>query len=138
VRSPAELTAAFRQRGLKITPQRQAIFRALHHNELHPSAEAVYADVVETMPAISLRTVYQTLNDLADMGELQALDLGTGAVRFDPNTDDHHHLVCDTCGAVLDVACDVSGLVAPGASGFRVERTQVVFRGRCGGCTDRP
>ena len=58
------------------------------------------------MPSISLRTVYQTLNDLAEMGEIQALDLGTGSTRFDPNIDEHHHLVCERCGLVRDVALD--------------------------------
>ena len=100
MRSPAELTDAFRQRGLKITPQRQCIFRLLHDNVEHPTADAVYAAAVAEMPSISLRTVYQTLNDLATMGEINAVDLGTGSGRFEPNVADHHHLVCDVCGAV--------------------------------------
>jgi Fe2+ or Zn2+ uptake regulation protein len=136
VRSPAELTEAFRQRGLKITPQRQLIFRILHENDRHPTAEAVYAAASEEMPAISLRTVYQTLNDLAAMGEIQAIDLGTGSSRFDPNVDDHHHLVCDGCGMVRDVYVDVRGHdVAPDAfEGFTVTTVQLVLRGRCSGC----
>ena len=137
MRSPTELTEAFRSRGLTITPQRQAIFRILHENEEHPTAEVVYATVVTEMPSISLRTVYQTLNDLAEMGELQALDLGTGSVRFDPNVDEHHHVVCDRCGRVVDVDCDVSGLGRPALDGFAVERTQVIFRGRCAPCAGR-
>ncbi|MGI8662813.1 MAG: Fur family transcriptional regulator, partial [Acidimicrobiales bacterium] len=98
MRSPDELTAKFRDGGLKVTPQRQSIFRILHASEAHPSAEAVHAAASVEMPTISLRTVYQTLNDLADMGELVALDLGTGAVRFDPNLEAHQHLVCEVCG----------------------------------------
>ena len=112
VRSPAELTEAFRARGLKITPQRQCIFRILHGNATHPTAEVVYGAAVAEMPSISLRTVYQTLNDLAAMGELQHLDVGTGSHRFDPNLDDHHHLVCEGCGAVRDVGVDTSALVS--------------------------
>ena len=135
MRSPAELTEAFRQRGLKITPQRQLIFRVLHGNEAHPTAESVYAMVVAEMPAISLRTVYQTLNDLASMGELQALDLGTGSVRFDPNVDDHHHLVCRACGRVRDVMVPDFGDTAPDRfEGFEIEQTQIIFRGRCEVC----
>ena len=60
------------------------------------------------MPGISLRTVYQTLTDLIEMGELQPVTLGTGAARFDPNVADHHHGVCDVCGAILDVYVDGS------------------------------
>ena len=134
MRSPAELTEVFRAQGLKITPQRQAIFRVLYDNEEHPTAEAVYATVVNEMPSISLRTVYQTLNDLAEMGEIQSLDLGTGAARFDPNVDDHHHLVCDRCGAIADVQVDVSGLSPRELDGFQVERPQVILHGRCPRC----
>src|SRR4051794_9824886 len=105
MRTPAELTTLFRAQGLKVTPQRQAIFRILHGHEAlgtadHPTADSVYASARVEMPTISLRTVYQTLNDLSAMGEVQALDLGTGSVRFDPNLDVHHHLVCESCGRV--------------------------------------
>lgn len=140
MRSPAELTDAFRERGLKITPQRQMIFRILYGNEAHPTAEAVYAAAVAEMPAISLRTVYQTLNDLASMGELQALDLGTGSVRFDPNVNDHHHLVCGGCGRVRDVVLgDLVDLPPDAFEGFVIEQTQIIFRGCCAACrTDGP
>lgn len=134
MRSPDELTVAFRQRGLKITPQRVAIFRVMHGNHRHPTADAVYAEVAAEMPSISLRTVYQTLNDLADMGEIQSLDLGTGASRFDPNVDEHHHLVCDVCEAIVDVEVDTSVLEPAVLGGFEVERAQVIFRGRCHRC----
>src|SRR3954469_21156156 len=94
MKTPEELTALFRARGLKVTPQRQCIFRILHGSDAHPTAEAVYAPASAEMPTMSLRTVYQTLNDLAEMGELQQLELGTGSARFDPTLDPHHHLVC--------------------------------------------
>jgi Fe2+ or Zn2+ uptake regulation protein len=137
VRSPSELTETFRARGLKITPQRQLIFRILHGNEGHPSAESVYAAAVDQMPAISLRTVYQTLNDLSTMGEIQTRDLGTGAARFDPFVEEHHHhLVCEGCRAVVDVAVEgVEDLVPSGGmGGFAITSTELVFRGLCRHC----
>jgi len=136
VKSPDELTELFRAQGLKVTPQRQCIFRALHLSDEHPTAESVYATVSSEMPTISLRTVYQTLHDLADMGQLAQLELGTGSARFDPNLDAHHHLVCDRCNKVLDVYADVSGVTIPAArrQGFSIAATQVVFRGMCAEC----
>jgi len=136
VKTPAELTELFHERGLKVTPQRQAIFRVLHGAESHPTAESVYAVVAAEMPTISLRTVYQTLNDLAAMGEVQQLDLGTGSARFDPNLDTHHHLVCDDCGTVIDVYADASGVrVSPKQRhGFDISSTEVIFRGTCPTC----
>ena len=132
MRTPTELTTAFRAQGLKITPQRQLLFRLLHDNESHPSAEALFAVASERMPGISLRTVYQTLTDLVAMGELRQLSVGSGPARFDPNVDDHHHVVCSACGVVRDVY--VSGVDVHDADGFVVESTDIVFRGVCASC----
>jgi len=137
VRSPDELSALFRARGLKVTPQRQCIFGVLHGNEAHPTADAVYAAAAAEMPAISLKTVYQALHDLAAMGEIALLDLGTGSARFDPNVEDrHHHLVCERCGKVRDLHADFGELEVPAGErqGFAVNAAEVVFRGRCAEC----
>jgi Fe2+ or Zn2+ uptake regulation protein len=138
VKSVDELTELFRATGRKVTPQRQSIFRALSVSPVHPTAEAVYATVSTDMPTISLRTVYQTLNDLAAMGEVQALDLGTGSTRFDPNLEPHHHLVCDVCGRVDDLHAEFPGVAVPAGdpSGFQVSTTEIVFRGRCARCAE--
>ena len=136
MQSPDELTMRFRERGLKVTPQRQCIFRLLHGDVTHPSAEAVYAAASAEMPTISLKTVYSTLHDLAAMGEIQQLDLGTGSTRFDPNVDGHHHLVCTRCGKVRDVygAARVK-VPAEQLDGFTVDTTEVVLRGLCDPCS---
>jgi Fe2+ or Zn2+ uptake regulation protein len=136
MKSPAELTGLFREQGLKVTPQRQCIFRALDGNLEHPTAEAIFERVTAEMPTVSLRTVYQTLNDLAAMGEISQIDLGTGSARFDPNLDDHQHLVCDRCGKVVDVPGSFGDVRIPRgrAQGFAVTRTEIVFRGLCPTC----
>ena len=139
MKAPVELADVFRARGLKVTPQRECIFGVLHASGRHPSAEAVYAAARARMPTMSLKTVYQTLNDLAQMGEIRQLDLGTGSSRFDPNVERHHHLVCRSCGTVVDLHSDYPGLDGPaGAEGFVVEETEVVFRGRCATCANPP
>lgn len=136
MQTPAELTRDFRHRGLKLTPQRQAIFAHLHRNDVHPTAQGVHSAVASTMPGISLRTVYQTLNDLVAMGEIHQVDLG-GAARFDPNTDDHHHLVCTGCGTVADAAIDTAELVRR-LDGFQASYTTVVVYGICRTCQGSP
>ncbi len=137
MRSPDELTAAFRERGLRVTPQRQAIFGVLYGSERHPTAEWVHEAVRVDLPTVSLKTVYQTLNDLAAMGELHQLHLGPGSARFDPNDAPHHHLVCESCGAVVDLHADFTNLQVPEGlgHGFLVSSTEIVFRGRCAECT---
>jgi Fe2+ or Zn2+ uptake regulation protein len=137
MQSPGELTTLFRAQGRKITAQRQCIFKALEGDVTHPSAERVYEQVRHDMPNVSLKTVYQTLNDLADLGAIAVLDVGTGSARFDPNVETtHHHLVCRSCGKVRDVAADFPGLKVSrrATQGFEVDSAEVVFRGLCEEC----
>lgn len=132
-----ELTQLFRDRGLKVTPQRQCIFRILHDDGSHPTAHSVFESACEEMPTISLRTVYQTLNDLVALGEIQQFDVGTGAARFDSTRGAHHHLVCIRCGAMSDVHYDFAGLRLPVRQhqGFTISGAEVIFRGLCATCS---
>ncbi len=137
MKTAAELTTLFRDRGLRVTPQRQAIFRLLHGNDAHPTVEALYDSARTEMPTISLKTVYQTVHDLESMGEVTLLDLGTGSVRVDPNVEHrHHHLICTNCGKVRDVTVDDGGLrlTSRERRGFTVADVQVHFRGVCTDC----
>ena len=136
MRTASELTASFRSHGLKVTPQRELVFRLLDGNTSHPTAESVFVKARETMSTISLKTVYQVLHDLQDQGEIQTLDLGTGASRFDPNVEAHHHLLCVRCAAVHDVHADYPEVVVPFGErrGYTVHAADVVFRGICPTC----
>jgi Fe2+ or Zn2+ uptake regulation protein len=134
VRSPEQLTVAFRNAGLKVTPQRQLLFRLLHENSTHPTAESLFTSASAHMPGISLRTVYQTLTDLTDMGELTSIDFGSGASHFDPNVAHHHHAVCDVCGAIHDVYVEDAPRLT-GLDGFSVEHSHIVYRGTCAACS---
>jgi Fe2+ or Zn2+ uptake regulation protein len=138
MKSTAELTNLFRQRGYRVTPQRQAIFGLLHGNDAHPTVESLFDRARKQMPTISLKTVYQTVHDLSALGEVQLLDLGTGSLRVDPNVEhDHHHLVCTSCGRVRDLPWEFAGLHVPSRyrRGFTVDDVQVIFRGRCENCS---
>ena len=134
------LTAIFRESGLRVTPQRQAIFRLLEGDGSHPTVESLFDRARVEMPTISLKTVYQTVHDLEALGEVRVLDLGTGSVRVDPNVeDDHHHLLCTSCGRVRDLPLGSTGLQVPARyrRDFTVDDVQVIFRGRCHDCSDR-
>jgi Fe2+ or Zn2+ uptake regulation protein len=134
------LTAIFREQGLRVTPQRQAIFRLLEGDASHPTVESLFDRARVDMPTMSLKTVYQTVHDLEALGEVRVLDLGTGSVRVDPNVeDDHHHLLCTMCGRVRDLPVDFTGLHVPirYRRDFTVDDVQVIFRGRCDTCSER-
>jgi Fe2+ or Zn2+ uptake regulation protein len=132
-----ELTERFRTAGLRVTPQRRAVFGLLHGVTTHPTVETLYESARAEMPTISRRTVYQTVHDLEALGEVAVLDVGTGSLRVDPNVEHaHQHLVCTRCGTVRDVLLDVADLRVPAAQrrGFTVESVEVVFRGVCDEC----
>ena len=131
MRTVDELTERFRDRGLRVTPQRRAIFGLLQGDASHPTVEALYERARAAMPTISLKTVYQTVHDLEAMREVELIHLGTGSVRVDPNVEHaHHHLVCTVCGRVRDVLVDVRDLrlaaCATGAA-FTVADVEVHF-----------
>ncbi len=137
MRHPSEMVEVFRANGRKVTAQRQCIFRVLYGDVTHPTAEAVHQAARRQMETISLKTVYQTLHELASLGEIAMLDLGTGTARFDPNVATaHHHLVCRACGKVRDLHADFSALRVPAGedAGFAVGPAEVVFRGVCADC----
>ena len=127
-----------RERGLKVTPQRVAVHRAIVTSAGHPDAEAIWATVRAELPSISLRTVYEVLRTLADLGEIREVNLATGSNRFDPTTSDHQHLVCTKCGAVADVFLDGPPAEVPNAQrqGFTVHAHEVTFRGLCAQCSN--
>ncbi len=122
-------------RGLKMTPQRRAIVEYLQAATHHPTADEVFTAVNRKFPMTSRATVYNTLHWLKEAGMVAEVFEG-GAVRFDPNTGDHHHFVCRQCGKVEDVDCDLLGRLQvcdlPGQQ--QVESFEVTLRGRCFDC----
>jgi Fur family transcriptional regulator, stress-responsive regulator len=137
IRLPERLQA----RGWRITPQRRAVIGALDGEHVHLSAEEVHAAARRAVPEISLATVYNTLNELADMGEISQIRLGDGTTRYDPKIGPgHHHLICEGCGLTFDVEPKgVSAVTLPRAEryGMTVETLEMVFRGRCSNCAER-
>jgi len=134
--APDDIRATLRGHGLRATPQRLAVHGALHALGHHATAEEVLERVTGTVPGVSLPTVYAALDMLADLGLASRVHAGR-AVRFDPRPDPHHHLVCDACGAVVDLDAEVDlgpALERLRATGAVPTGAEVVVRGRCAGC----
>ncbi len=89
--------------GQRYSRQREEILRVVQTTGTHPTADWVYEQVRKTLPHISLGTVYRNLNLLADEGLIQRVILDDGVVRFDGNTNDHHHFICTKTGKIYDV-----------------------------------
>jgi|SRR5215216_3641523 len=132
-----ELKQTLRDRGLRVTPQRVLIHRALTGLGRHATAEEVLARVEPQLPNASLPTVYATLELLEELGIAHRIAAGTGAALWDPRTEPHHHLVCRSCGRVddLDVTVDTArALRAARRRGFRPDGSELIVSGLCERC----
>jgi Fur family transcriptional regulator, peroxide stress response regulator len=126
-----------REAGLKVTPQRMEVYKALVGTTEHPSAEVVFRKVRRTFPSISLDTVNRTLLTLSEMGVAFVVE-GTGdAKRFDANLDAHQHFKCLRCKQITDFHHEPFDLIdVPEnlARRFTVLRKTVYFEGLCDRC----
>lgn len=97
----------FRNRGFKITSQREAVLEVLSNTDQHLSTEEVYFQLHQKCPGIGLATVYRTLELLVKLGIVQKFDFGDGRARYEilsdsKEEDHHHHLICKKCGTIID------------------------------------
>ena len=87
----------------RATRQLEAVFQALQGDPTHPFADEIYRRVRKKLPRISLATVYRNLQRLAEDGKIHTVLLGERVARYDPETSDHDHFICESCGRVIDL-----------------------------------
>jgi Fe2+ or Zn2+ uptake regulation protein len=131
--------ALLRERGIQVTAQRLAVLRAVA-TQPHMTADAV-ADVVRLdIGAISLQSVYDSLALLVTEGLIRRIQPSGSPARFEDRVgDNHHHLICRSCGQVVDVECAVGAapcLTPHGGQGYEIDEAEVAFWGRCPACLD--
>ncbi|GAB4410384.1 MAG: Fur family transcriptional regulator [Anaerolineales bacterium] len=137
MRSTQAVLELLRRKGYHVTPQRRVIVDILAGDGTHPTAEQVYQRASAVMPEISRTTVYNTLRELVELGELAPVeDLSDGGTRYDTNTDAHHHLFCVRCNRLVDITLNFAGPELPDehAMGFKILKGQVTFYGICPDC----
>ena len=126
--------------GLRVTPQRLAIYRFLAGSKEHPSADTVFRAIRERFPSISYDTVNRTLLTFVRSGLAEIVDGPGGPRRFDLRTEDHHHFHCRTCGRIIDFQSDdYDRLKVPAEIGGRhtVFQKKVVLSGICDRCVEK-
>lgn len=130
----SELHAA----GLRVTGGRVALVEALEAQP-HSDAESLSRVLRESLPGTSVQSVHNMLHDLTDAGLLRRIEPAGSPARYERRRDDnHHHLVCTSCGAITDVDCVVgeAPCLAPSdAAGYAVHTAEVTFWGLCPACT---
>jgi Fe2+ or Zn2+ uptake regulation protein len=127
---------AMRSAGMRRTPQRRAVVRALEDDASHPGAEDVLARAKRDVPDISASTVYKILGELERLGLIESFRTPQG-LRYDPDTSQHAHVVCDACHGLFDLDAGGSAAAARRQAereGFRVRTSIVEIRGLCPGC----
>ncbi len=139
----AAFTRECRERGVRVTAQRLAVYRVLAEDRSHPTADAIHRRLRATMPSLSPATVYRVLESLVADGLLRRVSTTGGAGRFDANLTPHQHLICRVCGRMTDVprpavptvgALDVGRVAAEARPRFVVEDVDVRIVGRCETC----
>jgi Fur family peroxide stress response transcriptional regulator len=135
-----EIRKRFRGRGLKLTPQRLAIYRALAGTTSHPTAEDLFRQVRKQHPMISPNTVYYTLGALRAAGLVHEVNYWHDRARFDANISLHHHLICLGCRKIQDLTDPSLDRLSAGEraqAGFQVVGHRVEFHGYCAACRRR-
>jgi len=121
--------------GLRATPQRMAIMQLLHGNTSHPSVEEIYQELKPKYPSLSAATVYNTLEALAKVGEIQEICIDPQRRRFDPNPRPHCHFYCNQCQKVFDLDIPLEDFHVPHqAAGFNIQGFSMHMYGECRQC----
>ena len=117
--------------------QRDRILEILRGTRSHPTAEWVYARVRREFPNVSLGTVYRNLGQLVDHGIVKRVGFGNDVDRYEANIHDHHHFVCERCGAVADLETPVDESLTrklSQAAGVKADRHEIRLYGTCAAC----
>ena len=132
------LTAHCRESGMKVTPQRIAVYRAVAGSCAHPTPDEVFHEVRADMPSLSLATVYKTFDCLVELGLIARVANDGSTHRYDANLEPHHHLVCGSCDSITDFTdAGLSRLRLPrNLDGFAPEKVSVQVIGTCEDCQD--
>ena len=128
---------ACRRHGLKVTRQRELIYRVMRRANNHPTAEQVYDQVHKIQPSLTLDTVHRTLSSFARAGLVRIVEGFAHARRYDPVTTPHHHLHCLLCDLIVDfeeASFDRLETRARLPRGFEVLYSRVVMAGVCPEC----
>lgn len=130
-----------RRHGLQVTAQRLAVLRVVTEHP-HSTANEVDEAVRAEIGTVSRQAVYDVLGVLTDKGLVRRIQPAGSPARYEDRVgDNHHHLICRTCGQVVDVDCAVGEtpcLTAAEDAGYEVDEAEVIYWGRCPTCSRTP
>jgi Fur family transcriptional regulator, stress-responsive regulator len=137
VLTTADFERMLRGAALRVTGPRVAVLRAVHDHP-HADTDSISAAVREGLGVVSLQAVYDVLRALTDAGLMRRIQPAGSVARYEARVgDNHHHVVCRSCGAIADVDCAVGYtpcLTAADDAGYEIGEAEVIYWGRCPGC----
>ncbi|WP_184250891.1 peroxide-responsive transcriptional repressor PerR [Gracilibacillus halotolerans] len=126
-----------KESGVRITPQRHAVLEFLIEAEIHPTADDIYKALEGKFPNMSVATVYNNLRVFRELGLVRELTYGDSSSRFDWNTTKHYHIICESCGKIVDFhypSLDEVESLAEQVTGFDVSHHRMEVYGVCQEC----
>ena len=123
---------------LRVTRPRVAVLGAVHTHP-HADTDSIIGAVRRDVPSVSHQAVYDSLHRLTDAGLLRRIQPTGSVARYESRIgDNHHHVVCRSCGDIADVDCAIGEapcLTASDDSGFAIDEAEVIYWGRCPSCS---
>jgi Fur family peroxide stress response transcriptional regulator len=134
-----EALDALKGTGVRITPQRHAILEYLIESMSHPTADDIYKALEGKFPNMSVATVYNNLRVFREVGLVKELTYGDSSSRFDFVTTQHYHVICQSCGKIVDFhypGLDEVEQLASHVTGFKVGNHRMEIYGVCPECSN--
>lgn len=132
------LASILRRAGKRVTQQRLLVLRAMRQSDGHLDADQIYQVARREAPSLSLSTVYRTINVLKEAGLIEELRLGEEHYHYELRAEgDHHHLVCRSCGKVIEFDCPFSDELLSclgDEHGFEITDVRLSLMGTCAEC----
>lgn len=125
---------------MKVTTQRLAVLEYLLQSKNHPTADEIYQELEHRFTNISPATIYNNLRALSDMGLVRELIYSNKSSRFDGDTSEHYHIVCEGCGEMIDFHYPVLKEVEAAAeqlSNFKISHHRLELYGKCEECQEQ-
>ena len=122
---------------MKYSKQRELIYEQLKSNPIHPTAEEVYLQLKPNHPNISLATVYRNLNKLAESSIIKKIQGLDASDRFDHNTHEHYHFICEKCRRVYDVNLELLSYINDKVKDHNVKSFDLLLKGICNNCKEK-
>lgn len=134
----AQLEGTLRGVGLRVTRPRVAVLDAVHDHP-HADTDSIIRAARRDLPDVSHQAVYDVLRALTDAGLVRRIQPAGSVARYEARVgDNHHHVVCRSCGSIADVDCAVGEapcLHGDADHGFSIDEAEIVFWGLCPSCS---